>query len=311
MKILVTCPPLLGMIDTYRKEFADRGVELTTPDVVQTLSEEELIRLVPQHDGWIIGDDPATRAVFEKGRAGRLRSAIKWGVGVDNVDFHACEQLGIKISNTPNMFGAEVADIALGYLIALARRTFEIDRGVRAGEWPKYRGISLAGRSVALVGLGDIGRNLARRLRASEMKVIAYDPKASVQDGHEQVEIAVWPDRLGEADFIIVTCSLTSASQHMLNKRTLALAKDGVRIINVSRGGIIDEISLVEALDSGKVYSAAMDVFEVEPLPWNAPIRNHPRCIFGAHNASNTIDAVARTSRLAIDKLFEFLEVSG
>jgi D-3-phosphoglycerate dehydrogenase len=141
------------------------------------------------------------------------------------------------------------------------------------------------------------------------MKVIAYDPKATVSDDLDEVVIAEWPERLVEADFIVVTCSLTDASHHMLNKQTLALAKDGVMVVNVSRGGIIDELSLVEALDSGKVYSAAMDVFEVEPLPSDAVIRNHPRCIFGAHNASNTIDAVERTSRLAIDKLFNFLEV--
>ena len=128
-KILVTCPPMLRMIDEFRPIFAKAGVEITTPDVVQTLTVPELKELVPQHDGWIIGDDPATREVFEAGKQGRLRAAVKWGIGVDNVDFAACKDLGIPIINTPNMFGAEVADVAMCYVLALARETFLIDRG--------------------------------------------------------------------------------------------------------------------------------------------------------------------------------------
>jgi len=294
-------------MDSFRDLFEVRGIELTTPDVVQTLAEHELLQLVPQYDGWIIGDDPATRKVFEAGHAGRLKAAVKWGVGVDNIDFSACEDLGIQVAHTPNMFGAEVADIALGYVIALGRRTFEIDRGVRAGEWPKFQGISLAGRTAALLGLGDIGRNLARRLNALDMKVVAYDPQFPPIDGLESVELDTWPNRLSEADFIIATCNLTPSSRHMLNKQTLHSAKMGVRVINVSRGAIIDEAALIEALASERVYSAALDVFEEEPLPADSPLRDHSRCVFGSHNGSNTRDAVERTSRLVITRLFEFL----
>ena len=145
--ILVTCPPMLRMMDRLGDRFDRLGLRATTPDVVQTLSVEELVELVPRHDGWIIGDDPATRRVFEAGKAGRLRAAVKWGIGVDNVDLQACADLGLPISNTPNMFGGEVADVAMGYVIALARHTFEIDRGVRQGGWPKPAGISLAGKT--------------------------------------------------------------------------------------------------------------------------------------------------------------------
>lgn len=133
MKVLVTCPPMLGMIDSFRNIFEKNGIELSTPNVVQTLSIEELMEIVPMHDGWIIGDDPATREVFAAGKSGHLKAAVKWGIGVDNVDFTACKDLEIPITNTPNMFGAEVSDIAVGYVIALARQTFEIDRAVRAG----------------------------------------------------------------------------------------------------------------------------------------------------------------------------------
>ena len=309
MKILVTCPPMLGMIDSFRHIFEEKGIELSAPNVVQTLSVEELKEIVPQHDGWIIGDDPATREVFEAGKAGNLKAAVKWGIGVDNVDFDACKDLNIPIINTPDMFGREVADIAMGYVIALARETFEIDRAVRDGKWIKPRGISLSGKKVALVGFGDIGQSTAKRLLALDMDVIAYDPFADNNPNLLEVEREVWPTRVEEADFIVVTCSLTKSSFHMVNADVFKQAKDGVRVVNVGRGPIIDETSLEDALKSGKVYSAALDVFEVEPLPMDSYLRTHPHCIFGSHNASNTADAVERTSHIAIDKLFHFLNI--
>ena len=307
MNVLVTCPPMLGMIDVFRPLFEKQGVGLTTPEVVQTLSEEVLVELVPAHDGWIIGDDPATRRVFAAGSAGRLKAAIKWGIGVDNVDFAACADFGIHIANTPNMFGNEVADIAMGYVTALARHTFEIDRGVRAGGWPKPRGVSLAGRTVALVGYGDIGKATAARLRTAKMRVIAYDPAAVDDPAQPEVIRGTWPERLEEADFLVLTCSLTPSSRHMVNADVLPRCKDGLRLVNVGRGPVVDELALVDALNSGKVHAAALDVFEVEPLPGDSPLRAHTRCIFGSHNASNTVDAVQQTSERAVVRLFEFL----
>ena len=298
---------MLGMIDAFRGPASELGLELVAAQVTQILSEDELCQQLPEFDGWIIGDDTASRRVFEAAQAGRLRAAVKWGIGVDNVDFEACKDLGIPIINTPGMFGAEVADIAMGYVIALARRTFEIDRGVRAGNWPKSRGISLAGKTVALVGYGDIGRNTARRLLAADMVVIAYDPFADPGGIDPPVQLAAWPERLEEADFVVINCALTRSSFHLLNATTLARIKPGVRIVNVGRGPVIDEQALIAALASGHVHSAALDVFEVEPLPADSPLRHHERCIFGSHNASNTEDGVVRTSLEALRRLSDFL----
>ena len=310
LKVLVTCPPMLGMIEEFRPLFEARGVEVTPAKVVQTLSQDELCELLPQFDGWIIGDDPATRRVFEAGKAGRLKAAVKWGIGVDNVDFAACKDLGIPITNCPNMFGGEVADVGMSYLAALARETFAIDRGVRDGKWPKPRGLSLAGRTLGLVGLGDIGRNLARRALAADMKVVAYDPfyTGEVPAG---VERATWPERVGEADFLGFTCALTKANTHMLDAGVLAQCKDGVRITNVARGPLIDEQALIAALESRKVHSVALDVFEVEPLPMDSPLRGMPNTIFGSHNGSNTVDGVVRCSHFAIDTLLGYLGVAA
>jgi len=294
---------MLGMIEAFHAPAQQLGLELVPAEVTQTLSEAKLMEMLPEFDGWIIGDDPATQPVFEAGRRGSLRAAVKWGIGVDNVDFKACEDLGIPITNTPGMFGGEVADIAVGYVIALARHTVEIDRGVRKGQWPKPCGLSLAGRTVAVVGYGDIGRNTARRLLAADMKVIAYDPFVDAANLQEGVSLAPWPERLKEADFVVVNCALTKSSHHLVNASALAAMKTGVRIVNVGRGPVIDEQALISALANGQVHSAALDVFEQEPLPAKSPLRNHRACIFGSHNASNTVDGVQRTSQKAIELL--------
>lgn len=310
MKILVTCPPMLGMMAEFKSLFEAKNIQVDCPSVTQTLSEAELKALVPQYDGWIIGDDPATRAVFQAGKQGNLKAAVKWGVGVDNVDFTAAQDLGIPVTNTPRMFGAEVADIAMGYVIALARQTFLIDRNVRAGKWPKPAGISLAGKTVALIGFGDIGRHTAKRLLAADMHVIAYDPYFQPVPELASVQSATWPERLPEADFIVLTCALTPENRHLLNANTLESTKPGVRIINVARGPLIDEVALEKALASGHVHSVALDVFETEPLPDTSPLRQYELCIFGSHNGSNTVDAVRRASFKAIDLLFDFLGVT-
>lgn len=305
--VLVTCPPMLGQIDLFMDYASERGVRLHPAQVTQVMSEDELMDLLPGYDGWIIGDDPATRQVFEAAQNGRLTAAVKWGIGVDNVDFAACKDLGIPIINTPMMFGAEVADVGVGYVIGLARETFAIDRAVRAGNWIKPAGISLAGKTVGVVGLGDIGKNACSRLQAFGMNVIAYDPGVEGDAGLAGLERAAWPARVDDLDFLVFTCSLNQHNHHMLNADVLASAKDGIRIVNVARGPLIDEAALIAALQSGKVYSAALDVFEVEPLPQDSPLRDMERCIFGTHNGSNTVDAVIRASHSAIDQLAGFL----
>lgn len=311
MKVLVTCPPMLRRINEFRLAFAEKNIELVTPDVVQTLSEEELMRILPNVDGWIIGDDPATEQVFAAGKAGKLKAAVKWGVGVDNVNFKAAQALELPISNTPQMFGGEVADVALAYVTGLARQTYFIDREVRKGNWVKPAGITLAGKTAAVVGLGDIGRATAKRLRGFDMHVIGYDPFTTLSAEQSFVdEVSAFPEKIEEADFIILTCALTPSSRHLINRDSLQLMKDGVYIVNVSRGGLIDEPALIEALESGKVKAAALDVFENEPLPMDSKLRSFDQCIFGTHNGSNTVEAVKRATTKAISLLFTYLNVN-
>jgi D-3-phosphoglycerate dehydrogenase len=310
MKILVTCPPMLGMKEQFIPILEQYGCEVHCPEFTQVMAEKELIKIMPEFDGWIIGDDPATKRVFEAGKKGKLKAAVKWGIGIDNVDFDACKELNIPIINTPDMFGGEVADVGVGYLIALARETFFIDREIRKGNWPKNRGISIAGKKVGLVGYGDIGRSAGLRLTALGMEVNAYDPgKTEIND--KGVSLTEWPTQLEECDFILFTCALNQHNKHMLNRETLSKCKEGVRVINVARGPLIDEKALCEALKNSKVHSAALDVFEIEPLPMNSYLRKHPLCILGSHNGSNTTDAVEKTNKIAINKLMAFLGVNS
>ena len=309
MRVLLTCPPMLGMKEAFISLYEAKGIDLHCPNVVQTISEDELVALMPNFDGWIIGDDPATRRVFEAGKNGRLKVAVKWGIGVDNIDFVAAKDFGIQITNTPLMFGQEVADLAMSYVLALARETFLIDRNIRAGGWPKLRGMSLSGKTMLLVGFGDIGSNVARRALASEMKVVVYDPVLATAPSIAGVELAKWPARVEEGDFIVLTCSLNAWNHHMLNEEVIARTKSGVRVVNVARGALIDEVALIRALQSGHIHSAALDVFQIEPLAADSPLRTMERCIFGSHNGSNTEDAVVRASKRATQLLFDFLGV--
>lgn len=307
-KILITCPPVIGIKEYVIEKYQTETLMFSFPDFKQTMSEKELIDILPDHDGWIIGDDITNNKIFDNAYQGKLRAAVKWGIGIDNIDFKSCNELGISITNTPNMFGDEVADLALSYIISLARNTFYIDRKIRNNEWPKSQGVSLKNKTVGLVGYGDIGSSLHKRLEVLGMNTIVYDP-AIKSINHEFTQLKIWPNNINECDFLVFTCSLNDNNKKMFNKDVIEKCKNGVRIINVARGGLINEKDLISALKSEKIYGAALDVFENEPLEAKSYLRDHPYCILGSHNASNTIEAVLKTTDIALNKLMLFLNV--
>ena len=306
-RVLVTCPPMIGMLDDFRKYASDKGLELVAADTQQILSEDQLLQMVPEYEGWVIGDDPATRRVLEAGTQGGLRAAVKWGVGVDNVDFAGAESVGLHIPNTPNVFGSEVAELAICYMIALSRRVAFVDREVRAGHWPKPTGNTLEGKTIGIVGLGDIGQNLVRRLVPFGVSIIAYDPFFSGDAGWGNTILADFPDRVSELDYLVFTCALTESNRHMLSEDVVSKLRPGIRVVNVARGPLIDEHALLKGLEQEIIDSVALDVFEVEPLPLSSALRQYESSIFGSHNASNTSEAVHRVSQIAIDKMSELL----
>jgi D-3-phosphoglycerate dehydrogenase len=300
---------MLGMFEQFVEPAKKLGLELVPANTTQVLTEQELMELLPEYDGWIIGDDPATKQVFEAAKSGKLKAAVKWGIGVDNVDFDACKNLNIPIINTPNMFGTEVADVAIGYLLGLARQTFLIDREIRLNNgWPKPAGMSVTGKTIGVVGYGDIGYNVAKRLMGFDVNVIAYDPGVEGSRGLDYVERCAWPEKLNELDFLIFTCALNKHNYHMLNQETLSQLKHSAQVINVARGPLIKESDLITALQTNQIKAAALDVFEVEPLPKSSPLRDMPQCVFGSHNGSNTKEGVIRASHKALEEMTKFLK---
>ena len=310
-RVLITCPQLQSTIDEHYDRLADSGLEVVLPPVVQQLNEAELLELVPGVVGIIAGDDEITRAVL--GRADALRIISKWGVGVDNIDIPAAAELGIQVTNTPRMFGDEVADVVVGYLVLLARQLHRLDRSVRAGEWSKPVGVSLANRTLGVIGLGDIGQAVSRRAFALGMNVIGTDvsQESARQAEARGLRVVGIATLLSEADAVSLNCPLTNENWHMIDSVAIATMKQGAWIINTARGPLIDERALVQALHTGHIGGAALDVFEVEPLPAESELRRFDNTILGTHNSSNTTEAVRRTSAQAIENLLAGLAMGG
>ncbi len=266
--------------------------------------------LIEGVDAVIAGDDVIDDQVLRAGKASRLRAVIKWGVGTDSIDKTTAAQLGLPVFNTPGMFADEVADLAMSHLLMLARRTHELHASVLDGGWAQIQGRTLAGMTAGILGLGSVGSAIARRAAAFGMDVIGHDirtisPEDRALPGLRQVDLdAVYTN----SDVVFVACELTPDNRHLLSRAAFSRMKEGVLIINVARGALIDQAALVEALEAGRVAGAGLDVFEDEPLPPDDPLRAFSdRCVFTAHSASNTAEAVARTNQMTTDILFDVL----
>lgn len=306
MRALITCRQMQSCMDEFQARFDDAGIEVVQPSVVQQLDEHELAEMIGGFEGMIAGDDPLTAGVIE--RADRMRVISKWGVGTDGIDVEAARARGILVTRTPNVFGDEVADVAIGYLVMLARQLHRLHNSVASGDWLKVEGMSLSGKTLGIIGLGDIGRAVARRGAGFGMRLVGYDV-ADVSEALAglDLKLADLPTLWAESDAVVLCCPLTPETHHLVDGEALSASRLGVLVINVARGPLIDEIALVEALASGRVAAAALDVFEREPLPADSPLRSFESCVFGTHNGSNTVEANLRASARAVDNLLDGL----
>ena len=320
MKVLITCPKLIQNLDKYGQYLTDHNITYFAPRVIQQLPIEDLLKYIPEYDGWIAGDDLANREILTVGRKGKLRVLVKWGVGIDNVDQKACKDLDIKFKHTPGMFGNEVADVAMGYLINLSRQLHISDREVRKGNWTNIKGFSLCGKNALVIGFGDIGHNVVERLLVAKMDVNVYDPyytetttgtfynkNRDITRTYYDINLVELKEGLEKANIIIVACELNSDTYHLINDDTLKLTKKGVYIINVARGAIVNIDSIVKNLDSKQINGFASDVFEVEPYDTNFVLMKYDNCMLGTHNASNTTEGVERTSLFSIKYMIDLL----
>lgn len=309
MKIVITCTQMARDVDLVRPVFDQMGMEVVCPPVVQELSGAELVAALDGAVGVIAGDDRFTAEVIA--RCPDLKVISKWGIGVDAIDLAAAAEHGVAVTNTPSAFDDEVADVTLGYLVLLARQLHVIDRGVRNGQWPKPVGTSLAGRTLGVVGLGGIGRAVARRALAMGMIVVGTDPsRDSRQEAKELgVETVAIDELLHRSAAVTLNCPLNPTTFHLMNQYRFSQLQRGAYLINTARGPVVDEQALVEALEAGTVAGAALDVFEREPLSPGSPLLRFDQVIFGAHNASNTREASVRTHWRALRNLIEALDL--
>lgn len=230
---------------------------------------------------------------------------IRWGIGMDSVDHEAARQHGVSIRNTPGVFSLEVADSAFGYILNLARGYIEVDAAVRCGEWPKREGVTLAGTRLGIVGFGAIGREIARRGMAFDMDVVASDPFVATESS--RIAMVGLDQLLATSRFVVLACPLTPETFHLINSERLGLMRSDAYLVNVARGPIILEGDLIAALGNAQLAGAALDVFEIEPLPKDSELRMLPNVVLGAHNGSNTREGVVRASKAAVDFLIEEL----
>lgn len=305
-KVAVTCIQLLRDLAAHRRPLDDLGWEIATPDIPgQHLEGQALIDALGGCIGVVAGDDKFTAEV--QAALPDLRVISKWGIGIDGIDLPTAAERGIVVRNTPGMFDDEVGDVTMAYITMLTRQLAFIDRGIRSGGWPKPPGRSLAGLTVGIIGLGGIGRAVARRAAVAGMRTIGSDPlresqMAAAALGVENVDLE---SLLAQSDVISVNCPLNASTHHLLDDDAFARTKPGAFVVNTGRGPVVNTASLVAALETGHLGGAAVDVLEIEPTPLDSPLRKFDNVIFGSHNASNTLEASARTHDIAIAHLID------
>lgn len=307
-KIAVTCIQLLRDLAGHRGPLDDLGFAVATPQIPgQHLEGQDLVKAMEGCIGVIAGDDKFTSDVLAQ--LPELQVISKWGIGIDGIDLDAAAERGITVTNTPGMFDDEVADVTMAYITMLTRQLAFIDRGIRESAWPKPPGTSLRGLTLGIIGLGGIGRAVARRATVAGITLIGVDPSPDSQElAHaEGVESTDITHLLATSDVISVNCPLNEATHHLLDDAAFGAMRDGVFIVNTGRGPVISTDALVRALSSGKIGSAALDVLEEEPPSADHPIRAFDNVVLGSHNASNTLEASARTHGRAIDNLIKEL----
>jgi D-3-phosphoglycerate dehydrogenase / 2-oxoglutarate reductase len=289
--------------------FRERGCDV---DVITGKTPEELKAIIGQYDGLAIrSTTKLTKELIEA--ATNLKVVGRAGIGVDNIDIPAASLKGIVVMNTPFGNSITTAEHAIALMFALARQLPEADASTQAGKWEKNRfmGVEVTGKTLGLIGAGNIGSIVASRALGLKMKVVAFDPfltpERAVEQGIEKLDLDTL---LARADFITLHTPLTDQTRNILSRENLAKTKPGVRIINCARGGLIDEEALKDALDSGHVAGAALDVFAKEPAK-ESPLFGTPNFISTPHLGASTDEAQVNVAIQVAEQLSDYLVNGG
>jgi D-3-phosphoglycerate dehydrogenase len=296
------------VIDRFRPVFDRNDVELLVPPVDERFGEEELLQWVGDVDGVISGDDQFTMLVLQA--APKLKVISKWGTGIDSIDQVACEQRGVRVCNTPNAFSEPVADSVLGYMLSFARQLPWMDRAMRDGEWAKIPGRALRECTLGVIGVGDVGKAVVRRATAFGMRVVGNDIVEMPVDFLKEtgIEMVTKQMLLRQADFVSLNCTLNPSSHHIVSTPEFETMKPSAVIINTARGPLVDEPALANAIRNGTIAGAALDVFEIEPLPLDSPLHGLDNVMLAPHNSNSSPEAWERVHQNTIKNLLDVLQ---
>lgn len=300
-KVLVS-DPISDLGIQQLMDAADVEVEKKTG-----LSEDELVAIIPQYDGLLVrSQTKVTEKIMEA--ATRLKVIGRAGVGVDNINLEAATSRGIIVINAPDGNTITTCEHAFAMMMALARHIPQAYAKTIKGEWDrKFLGVELRNKTLGVLGMGRIGSEVAKRAKAFGMDILGYDPFLT-EDRAEKlgVKLATVEDIVKNADFMTVHTPLTPETKHMIARPQFEIMKKGMRIINCARGGVVDEMALIEAIDQGIVAGAAFDVFEKEPPEADHPFLSHPKIIVTPHLGASTVEA---QENVAIDVSEQVLHI--
>ncbi|BCV24630.1 phosphoglycerate dehydrogenase [Gelria sp. Kuro-4] len=266
------------------------GHEVVLNPAGRPLTAEELAEKVQGCAALIVGVDPVTAEVFAAGRD--LKVVAKHGVGVDNIDLAAARAHGVTVTNVPNSNSEAVADLTFGLLLAVTRRIPQADQAVRGGKWQRFVGPELYQKTLGILGLGAIGKGVARRARGFDMRILAYDIHWDEAFARAyRVERAPLEEVLAASDFVSLHLPLVPETEKLINARTLALMKPTAYLINAARGELVDEAALAGALSGGKLAGAALDAFAAEPPGSDNPLFSLPNVVVTPHIGAYSYEA--------------------
>jgi D-3-phosphoglycerate dehydrogenase len=269
------------------------------------LTEDELIPLLEGCEGYIAGLDFITGKVI--GHSPGLRVISRYGVGLDRVDLEAARAKGIPVCNTPGANAQAVADLTLALFLCVARRVPFLDRNTREGRWTRSTGVELYGKTIGILGLGAVGKLVAKRAAGFAMKRMAYDPYINEAYAKDQGIIAADFDTVvGAADFLSLHLPLTGQTHHIISGEVMRAMRKGAIIVNTARGGLIDEAAAYELLVSGHLGGLGIDVYEEEP-PARSPLFSLDNVVLTPHTASHTVEATEAMAALSVQNLIDVL----
>jgi D-3-phosphoglycerate dehydrogenase len=306
MKILVTPTSLSsGKNNKAMERLEEFSSDLVLNPYGRPLTEEELISLLKDCDGYVAGLDYITENVLS--HCNNLKVISRYGAGVDRVDVEAATKKGIRVTNTPGVNSVAVAELAMGLILSLARKIPLLDQSTKGGQWPRSTGMELANKTIGILGLGAIGKNLARYAQGFSMKVIAYDPYINEEYAKENnITVAIFEQVIEASDVISLHLPLNKDTKHLMNKEVIGKMKKGALLVNTSRGGLIDEEAAYEALKAGDLGGLGLDAFEVEP-PTNSPLFELDHVIVTPHTGAHTKEATEKMAELSIENLINVL----